>query len=247
MECRQPDLLRDEQLLAYLDGVAAPAVSHHLEECPACRQRLAALAQSEHRLTTTFYRFHCPPALQLGEYQLALLPPAEQEAITAHLATCPHCAQELAQLQAFLAATSVEQASTPVARPAFLDGLRVMIAQLRDGFHNLGTLGPLSSLPMPVRGTESGQQLFETSTGVQIIIDSQPDAPTRQQRTLLGLIVGDIVPATLTATLWQGDRSLAAVPVDAVGNFVLTDLAPGRYLLTLSNDTTAYQITTLQL
>lgn len=247
MECRQSDLLRDDQLLAYLDGAPAPAVVRHLESCPPCRNRLAALAQSERRLTTAFHRFQCPPALQLGEYQLALLPAGEHAAIAAHLATCPHCAQEMAQLQAFLAATSFEPASPQVATPARLAGLRVVIAQLRDGLQTLGALGPLLPTPLPVRGNDSGQQIFDTSEGVQIIIDSQAEAPTQQQRTLLGLIVGDAAPATLTATLWQGDQTLAAVPVDAVGNFVLTDLAAGSYVLTLSNAATAYQITGLQL
>lgn len=247
MECRQPDLLRDDQLLAYLDGASAPAVVHHLESCPPCRNRLAALAQSERRLTTAFHRFQCPPALRLGEYQLALLPAPEQAAIAVHLASCPHCAQEVAQLQAFLAATSLAQTSAPVATPSFLAGLRVVIAQLRDGLSSLGALHSLTPALAPVRGNESGQQIFDASEGVQIIIDSLAEAPLEQQRTLLGLIVGDAVPAPLTATLWQGEQLLASVPVDPVGNFVLTDLTSGSYTLILSNDAIAYQIAPLQL
>ncbi len=254
MVCRLPELLRDEQLLAYLDGESTPAIARHLESCSACRARLTALTQSEHKLTTAFYRRDCPPSLLLGEYKLALLPAAEHAAITQHLVQCPHCTLEVAQLQDFWAAleiapeTAPEIALAPSMPPfALAEQVRVVIARLRDGLQNLGSLGALAPSLVPVRGGESAQQIFDTGEGVQIIVDSQLDEAAHQQRTLLGLIVGIATPAALTAALWQAERCITTTAVDALGNFVLTDLPTGTYTLLLSNAETAYQIDALQL
>lgn len=255
MECRLPEPLRDEQLLAYLDGEATPAVAHHLESCPACRARLQALSQSERRLLTTFYRRDCPPPLALGEYKLALLPSAEQLAIAQHVTQCPHCALEVAHLEDFLVAVdlavdrSVDRHSAAAA-PPFL-GLaaqaRLVVARLRDSWPNFGSSGALTPALAGVRGTEDVQQIFDTGEGVQIIVDSQLDEAAKGQRTLLGLIVGVTNPGEVTAALWQAERWIGTTAVDGLGNFVLTALGPGTYTLLLSNHETVYQINDLEL
>lgn len=247
MKCCLPNTLRDEQLLAYLDSESTPTVAHHIEACPACQAQLTALAQREHRLTTAFYRLLCPSPLLLGEYQLKLLSTAEQATIADHLAQCPHCTEEVAQLQDFMAVVASDLAPVTPRRVPLAEHLHVVVARLRDGLQNLGIEGALTPALMPVRGNEAVQQIFDTTDGLQIIIDSQGEEPTRQHRTLLGLIVGTPTPAALHVALWQDDRPIASTMVDALGNFVLTDLAPGVYTLFLSNAETAYQIEELHL
>ncbi len=250
MACRLPEPLRDEQLLAYLDGELIPDVAHHLADCPACRARLTALRQSEQKLMTAFYRRDCPPALTLGEYKFDLLPASEHAAIAQHLVHCPHCTLEVAQLQDFLAAVNhVAEAPPVTVLPPFALAaqVRVVLAHLRDSWQNVGTFGPLTPAIAGVRGADTGQQIFDTEEGVQIIVDSQLDDQPHGQRTLLGLIVGMANPTGVRAALWQAERWMAATVVDGLGNFVLTDLPAGRYTLLLSNDETAYQINELQL
>lgn len=251
MECRLPEPLRDEQLLAYHDGESLPAVARHLESCPTCRVRLQALTQSERKLMTAFYRRDCPPALSLGEYKLALLPSAEQLAIAQHVTQCPHCALEVVQLEDFLVAVDLTVDRQPAtATPPFFGlaaQMRLVVARLRDGLQNFGAAGALTPALAGVRGTEDAQQIFDTGEGVQIIVDSQQDEATNGQRTLLGLIVGMTNPGEVTAALWQAERWIATTAVDGLGNFVLTALDPGTYTLLLSNHETAYQINDLEL
>ena len=255
MECRLPEPLRDEQLLAYLDGASLPTVARHLESCPACRARLQALTHSESKLLTTFYRRDCPTPLALGEYKLTLLPSTEQLAIAQHLTQCPHCALEVAQLADFLVAVDlpvglmVDRQSAPGTPPFF--GLavqvRLVVARLRNGLQNFGAAGALTPALAGVRGTEDAQQIFDTGEGVQIIVDSQLDEANKDQRMLLGLIVGMANPSEVSAALWRAERWIATTAVDGLGNFVLTALDPGTYTLLLSNHETAYQINDLQL
>jgi anti-sigma factor RsiW len=54
-------------------------------------------------LGVAMYRQSCPEPMLLGEYQLGLLDGAEKIHIQAHLARCPHCQAELAELIDFLA------------------------------------------------------------------------------------------------------------------------------------------------
>ncbi len=250
MACRLPEPLRDEQLLAYLDGELIPGVVHHLEQCPACRARVTALQQSERKLTLAFYRRDCPPALTLGEYKFALLPAGEYAAIAQHLAHCPHCTLEVAQLQDFLAVVDRAVEAKPLtALPPFALAaqVRVVITRLRDSWPRVGAFSPLTPALAGVRGADAAQQIFDTDEGVQIIVDSQLDDQPHGQRTLLGLIVGMANPTGVRAALWQAERWIAATVVDGLGNFVLTDLPAGRYTLLLSNDETAYQINELHL
>ena len=251
MECRLPEPLRDEELLAYLDGASLPAVARHLESCPACRARLQTLTHSERTWLTTFYRRACPPPLALGEYKLALLPSAEQLAIAQHITQCPHCALEVAQLADFLLAVDlpVDHKPATVTPPFFglAAQMRLVVAYLRDGLQNFGSSGALTPALAGVRGTEDAQQIFDTGEGVQIIVDSQLDEANKDQRMLLGLIVGMANPSEVSAALWRAERWIATTAVDGLGNFVLTALDPGTYTLLLSNHETAYQINDLQL
>ena len=61
------------------------------------------LASFEGWLARALYRFDCPDAHVLGEYDLDLLAPEQRTAIAAHVVDCLHCTSELAQLREFLA------------------------------------------------------------------------------------------------------------------------------------------------
>src|SRR5687767_10210544 len=81
MECVDPPELNESQLLAYIDGDAGPAVAMHLARCPACRARAVQLGRLIGRMTVMLYRLDCPPAIDLGEYQLGLVPETQVGAI----------------------------------------------------------------------------------------------------------------------------------------------------------------------
>ena len=136
MECVAPPQLDDSQLLAYIDGEAAPPVATHLARCPACRERAQGLGRLIGRMTVALYRLDCPTSTALGEYQLGLL--ADDAAISAHLTECVHCRAEVAQLQGFLAATEREF------EPGIVKRAQVLVARLLGGGRRSGpalTLG----------------------------------------------------------------------------------------------------------
>jgi hypothetical protein len=113
MECRQRGAISDEEMLAYLAGEEVrPAVLEHLTTCPACATRVESYRRLELTLLQSLYRWDCPPAQVLGEYYLGLLNKEVAVAVRFHLATCQHCAAELAVLSHFLASeTRLAEAS----------------------------------------------------------------------------------------------------------------------------------------
>jgi anti-sigma factor ChrR (cupin superfamily) len=111
MACVRLTKLSDSALLAYLAGDADAAIRAHLSSCHECRQRAAALAAQERRLTVNLYRRDCPPSLTLGEYQLGLLSASESRTIAQHLRLCPRCTGELQSLTNYLADVGASQKS----------------------------------------------------------------------------------------------------------------------------------------
>lgn len=94
----------DAELLAYLDGAADADVAAKIEGSEVYLRRSKELARMNKRLTAQLYRHTCPDSLELGEYHLGMLMQEKARAIEAHLAECPHCARELAQLSEYMAA-----------------------------------------------------------------------------------------------------------------------------------------------
>ncbi len=63
---------------------------------------------------------------------------------------------------------------------------------------------------------------------------------------MLGLVAGGEF-SDLEARLWQEDQLVAAVAVDELGNFDISNLAPGGYELMLSGREVEVQILDLQI
>jgi len=104
MECLKPGAINDEELLAYLAGEKVrPLVEEHLTRCQYCANRLAEFRRIELTLTSKLYRWDCPPAQVLGEFQLGMLSNELAAAVTNHLSMCVLCMAEVASLTGFLA------------------------------------------------------------------------------------------------------------------------------------------------
>jgi anti-sigma factor RsiW len=116
MPCSAPLPLTEDALDAALDGGAPLEVWAHLSGCPGCMARLDHARQFEHAMAMTLRRWECPPATQLGAYHWGLLAPEQARALAAHLADCPRCREEVAELRIFLAeeaAPVAPRAATP--------------------------------------------------------------------------------------------------------------------------------------
>jgi len=221
--------LTDAELLAWLDD--DNALAEHIARCPACQTRARMLQAENHRLQARLYRADCPPAYELGEYGLGLLSPSRLDEITEHLARCPHCRQELAIQQTFLAGLATETA--PETRSAPVDQIRVVIATLvqdfRAGWQGMGGMQPAMAA---MRGKENRPQIYDAGD-YQLSLEFQEDPENPGRRALFGLLIGDDAPMSFEIQLWQGDTLVTHAPVDEFGNFSIKDLMNESYDLKL--------------
>ena len=184
-------------------------------------------------LAEVFRRRSCPPADELGEYQLGLLSSRRTARVSSHLREgCPHCRHELAQLRSFLGELAPEPKAAPA--EAALDRVHVAIARLVSGGRDLlrTALPGWEPAYAGVRGGGEEPALYEAGQA-WVIAEPQPDAGAPGRRVLTGLVAG-VDPADFTAYVWQDGELIAAAPHDEGGNFVVTDLARGGYELLLA-------------
>lgn len=178
------------------------------------------MANIDAKITNMLYRITCPDSLELGEYHLGLLPSGQRQQISQHLADCPHCVRELAQLNAFMSESAADLDDTLVER------IKVWIAQkLPQMESGLGT--PAFAL----RGDSQNALMYEAGEA-QLTLEVQDDSQQQGQKSLIGLLLG-IDPTAWQVHLWQNDRLLNAVPVDDLGNFILNNLSSGGFKLIL--------------
>lgn len=228
MTCALPPQLEDRELLAYLDGEAGHQVIAHLERCPHCRERADRLARLQSRITSELYRIACPSPLELGEYHLGVLSRDQAAGVARHLAGCPHCSREVAQLEGYLGELAPDLAFSPLER------IKVLVAELLRGAEGIGWSGGPALAPalVGVRGEEAGPWVYQAGE-VQIAIEIQDDAAQPGRKMLLGLLTG-MEPRGLVGHLWLAEQRVAEVPVDELGNLIVGNLVPGRYELILS-------------
>lgn len=229
MSCIAPPELADRELLAYLDGEEDQRVMSHLERCAHCRERAQRLARLQGRLTVRLGRHGCPTPFELGEHHLGLLPHDRAAAIAKHLAECPRCSAEVAQLKDYLQELAPEVDYSPLER------VRVLVARLvREA---QGWVGPGALAPAPayagIRGKEEEGLHLYRADDVQVAIQVQDDAAQPGRKVAFGLVTG-AESRGLRAYLWRAHEQVAEVGVDEVGNFILSNLPPGRYELILS-------------
>lgn len=163
MECTQPPALTEDQLTAALDGEATPTILQHLERCPSCSWRLQEARQLENAVRLGLYRWECPSSQALGEHHLQLLSAEQSAAIARHLAACPHCTAELADLRAFLASES-----SAAARPQ----RSLRLPRLPRPGELIAALVPQTPV-MALRGSSAGQ-ITARASGITIFLEFHP-------------------------------------------------------------------------
>lgn len=232
MTCISPPELEEMQLLAFLDGEAPADVSTHIARCPHCRERAQQLRRLQSALTARLYRATCPSTMELGEYQLGLLPAWKASEISQHVSMCPHCDRELAQGRDFFSLPD------PALGSDFLQNVvrraRVIVAQLVSGpgIDIFGTAGLRPALA-GVRGADPAPYVYEAGD-VQVILEIKDDLQRPNQLAIVGLVMGEVDAQSTEAHLWLKTQLVMSECLDDLGNFVFDSLAPGQYELILS-------------
>ena len=235
MSCVAPPEMTDRALLEHVHGEASPEVEAHLGRCQHCRERAEEMRGLHARLAARLYRAPCPSPHELGEYHLRVLADERAGAVSEHIAECPYCAREVAQLGEYLAQPVPAPRVSRVRRALRRCGLwvRGLVARLRgeESTHRGPLFAVLAPAAVGVRGAE--EALVYTAGDVQVAIEIQDDAQQADRRTVLGLVTGAGV-SELRAFLSRGEQLVAEAAVDELGNFVLAGLEPGGYDLRLS-------------
>lgn len=206
-----------EMILAHLDGEAVPGVGEALRDDPEAAALAAGYDRLQRRLTGALYRHDCPPAQALGEYALDLAGTADRVAIAAHVGDCPRCADELAQIRAFLAIETDPPAPGPLERA------RRLVATL--------VAAPPVGVGAALRGDDA-ETARTYRAGENTITIDQFATGRRGYRSLVGLLDRPApVPADALASLRAADGTRREEPIDATGNFAFDDLTTGAYQL----------------
>lgn len=207
--------LSDAELMAYIDGAVSTETASRIEASPEYIARVQELKHLQAGIRASVHRAECPDPLSLGEYQQGLIQGEKALLIHAHLAKCPHCQKEMAQLKEFL---------TP--RPGLFERARVGIASLISGGQP-GIPAPAAGL----RGRGEAPRIYAAEE-VQIVLNVQVDVRRPERKVLAGLVMG-LPPTGGEVHLLQGGDMIAYKVVDDLGHFSFPDLASGEYELSL--------------
>lgn len=182
------------------------------------------MAHIDDSLEAALYRITCPDSATLGNFYLGLLGQDEAAMIANHLGICPHCSEEVSQLEAFLAETAVSLEASPV------DRIKVWIAKLIPSGGGAG--GMLGTPAFAMRGNDTGPLIYEAGDA-QLTLEIQDDPEKPGHKSILGLVLG-IETNDIEIKLMRDGVVITAVTLDDLGNFTFSGLESGKHELILS-------------
>jgi hypothetical protein len=240
-DCIRPGEISDDDLIGYAAGEQTRRVRDHVRACPRCAAVAAQHAADENRLGRALFRFDCPTAMELGEYQLGMLPVSTVRRISAHLASCPHCTAELATASAFLDAPEPTSSRAVDALGAVAGTLRHVVAQL------LSSPQPAAAL----RGGGRPVTLVYGADDLTLTLHPQAADRPRGQVQLLGFVEQrganlDSLAGSRVRLL-AGPTTAATAIIDEIGNFMVGPVPQATYDLEVTTSTMQVVIPDLQL
>ncbi|WP_420632222.1 hypothetical protein [Candidatus Leptofilum sp.] len=183
------------------------------------------MAHIEDSFKAALYRITCPDSATLGNYFLGFLPDEAAVSIQDHLAICPLCTEEIAQLEAFL----VETAVSP--QPSTAERIKIWIAKrIPTGGQSRGGLGTPA---FAIRGDDTGPLMYEAGDA-QLSLEVQDDPEHPGRKAILGLVLGIETASVMVQLFFKEGEVGTAVSLDDLGNFTFTGLEAGKYELTLT-------------
>jgi len=251
MECSQPGLIRDEELLAYLAGERVRSVvGQHLAHCQRCSSWAAEYRGLERSLIQKLYRWDCPPNQILGEYQMGLLSSEVAKAVQLHLKGCVLCAAEMATLTEFLANDPMlverfaVQPSSQNNHGGVKQNVQRVLEDLRE--RSAAQARRISATLLPQQPRLAYQRRVTksevwprryTAEDLSISVQVERGAEGKDALQLIGLVTRK--GATLEAlqgipvSLLSQTSPVYTQVVDELGNFVFSSISPATYTLEL--------------
>jgi len=224
--CSHPPALSDLDLIAVVDGEAPGDIVAHLRVCPFCAHRASEFATLQNMLRKQLYRVLCPSSDQLLALQHGWLDSSQTAQFENHVSSCPHCAADMRLL--------IDAGAIPAtALPTPLRSLRRVVAELMMP----RAISPLASAYGALRGAANSGQYAYRAENIQLMIDVERAVAHPGHMVLLGLLLPDDSIAdrlnSTTASLLHNDTIISSTLLDELGNFVIEDIVPGDYSLSL--------------
>lgn len=255
MECSQPGIIQDEELLAMLAGdPVRPVVQQHLAQCLRCSTRLAEYRELEHSLTQKLYRWDCPSNQILGEFQLGLLGREQTASVQAHLARCVLCGAEVSSLAAFLANESmlVERSALSTSSQNNHGGAQQAVQRFVEDLREqaAGHVRRITAVLVPQQPRLAYQRQVAASvwprryTAEDFSISLQVERGLGHDKSVQ--VIGFVTRKGAALESLQGVRVVLTSPanttstqtIDELGNFIFPAVQPGTYTLELHLDDT---------
>ncbi|GER92064.1 hypothetical protein KDW_62260 [Dictyobacter vulcani] len=250
MECSEPGAIRDDELIAYLEGEKVrPTVVEHLARCQKCSSQLASYRQVERKLTHRLYRWDCPPNQVLGDYLLGMLDGDVTLMVQTHLHLCVLCSAELATLTNFLAVEPLVPAYTVASEEAWqaapqgsrqpLQEIKRTLGQAASGVRRIAALllPPQPGLAYQRSVTRQDITWPRTYAAQDVTISLQLESGPKSSGTLqlIGFVTrqGTAVDALqgTTARLLTAEGVTQTQQIDELGNLIFSALEPAVYTL----------------
>jgi hypothetical protein len=236
--CKLPPELDDLALIAAIDGEAETEVLAHLRACPHCAARAHRFADLQGLLRKQLFRIFCPSSETLVAFQQGVLASDQRATLEAHLEDCPHCSREQ-RLLLQLVGDPLSSRSPPLGALFNTSVGGMIVGKLRQVFAEL--------LPAPaielagaygrLRGPAQMAQYAYHAENLQINIGVRRVAQHAERRVVVGSVEiedEDLVAfEAATASLLRHDVPISTAEIDDLGNFVLDNLMPGTYRLSL--------------
>jgi anti-sigma factor RsiW len=224
-QCVDPTAVQDWELEAYLDDDAGSHVAEHLKICSACQAKLVEIELFERRWRRTLHRFDCPPPDVLRDFAWGFLPQERRDQVKAHLAQCPLCKTELADLDELV---KVEEEDS---LESLLDRARRLAKEARLTIARL--LSPTALLMVPALRGKTQEVLLFDADGLALSVNLE------QEETGTFTLFGQILSAEESVspesyarlTAQRAQFAPVRVSLDEHGGFALPNIPAGVYQL----------------
>lgn len=226
--CIDPNKIESWHLDAYVDGFAPSDVMAHIEDCPTCRQKVAAIRKENDRLKTSLFRYNCPDTDQLLNYQWGLLPVEESLRVSTHLIKCSYCLQESQQLSPPLLEKQPEQKAGYITSK--LQNFRLHIAHLAP--YQLSVVRHSEPELTVIRGQSPITQVYKIAElDMDIVLNHwlENDKTYFLQGQLLGIKPDQLV--VFQVSLLQDNEQLITSNLTDAGVFKFPSVKSGNYHL----------------
>lgn len=232
--CTNPKEYEAWEIEAFADGEEMPHVEKHLEQCGHCEEKLIQMRYIDAGLTQTLYRFDCHPFESLRRHYWQELSDQDSRKIQLHLAICPLCTDEFAEIRQL---SSLNAAPVAAAQPSILDKISEKIDGYIQGIDFLvATLisGPQQSTAgASFRGKSEHQSLLYQVDDLMVSLLLKGEGA--DTKTISGQVLADTIAGNATFQLIPDSDKVSVIggEIDATGLFTVDDLENGVYHLLL--------------